>query len=274
MTGRVVAGATASVTRLYLSLLYLARHRRWPNLDRPARFTEWVQWRKLHDRDPSLARLSDKLAAKAFADEMAGTAIAVPTIWSGADLPEAPPAPLPLVVKPNHGCRQIRIVREASDWPSARQAVAGWVRRRYGAALGEWHYRAARPLVIVEPFVGEGDALPDDDKVYVFGGRAAIVQHHVGRGTRRHRWSQFDCDWRRVGGAESNVPAPPHLAQMLAAAEAIGAGFDFLRVDFYDVGGRLWFGEVALFPGSGLDPFDPVTLDDALGALWSEARAG
>ena len=60
---------------------------------------------------------------------------------------------------------------------------------------------------------------------------------------------------------------------MLAAAEALAAGHDFLRVDFYEIDGRLWFGEFCLFPGSGLDPFDPVALDDQLGDLWSAARA-
>ena len=60
---------------------------------------------------------------------------------------------------------------------------------------------------------------------------------------------------------------------MLAAAESLAAGFDALRVDFYEIGGRMLFGEFCLFPGSGLDPFDPPELDLKLGALWGVPAA-
>ena len=56
---------------------------------------------------------------------------------------------------------------------------------------------------------------------------------------------------------------------MIAAAERLGEGQDFVRVDFYEVDGRALFGEFCLFPGSGLDPFDPPSLDDWLGSQWS-----
>ena len=58
---------------------------------------------------------------------------------------------------------------------------------------------------------------------------------------------------------------------MVAAAEKLGAGFDFVRVDFYEVGGRPLFGEMTFYPGSGLDKFAPVTLDTELGKLWLAA---
>ena len=62
------------------------------------------------------------------------------------------------------------------------------------------------------------------------------------------------------------------LNAMIIAAEALGQGHDFLRVDFYDLPGQPLFGEYCLYPGSGLDRFDPVTLDDLLGAKWEAAR--
>ena len=56
---------------------------------------------------------------------------------------------------------------------------------------------------------------------------------------------------------------------MLDAAERLAGKRDFLRVDFYEIDGQVKFGEFCLFPGSGLDPFDPVSLDQHLGALWA-----
>ena len=266
------AAATAvrpSPAALYLALLYRARHGRWPNLDRPRRFTEWVQWRKLHDRCPQRARLTDKRHGKALAAALLGPEMVVPTLWHGAVLPAVAPGPLPLIVKPNHSCGRWLVVRDAADWHRARIVTARWVARRYGGMLGEWHYRHATPGLIVEPFLATPDPLPLDYKIYVFGGRAVMVQIHEGRGGADHRWSQFDRDWRPLSQAASRRPAPVTLAAMLAGAERLGAGHDFLRIDFYEVAGRPLFGEFALFPGSGLDPFDPVDLDDWLGDLWS-----
>ena len=260
------------VRRARMSLLYRWRHGCWPDLDRPRSFNEWVQWRKLqrHDR---LAPLCDKLYSKALVAERCGEHYCVPTLWAGARLPDHPPAAFPMMVKANHGCRQFRVVRGMHDWPSAQRLARRWGARTYGGWLDEHHYRAARRLVLVEPFLGQGNRLPEDYKVFVFGGRAAIIQHHVDRGTRRHRWTQFDRSWVRVGGADSNAAAPSTIGLMVEIAEQVAADYDFLRVDFYQVNGRLWFGEFCLFPGSGLEPITPATLDRQLGELWSGAVA-
>jgi hypothetical protein len=232
-----------------------------------------VQWRKLHDRDEALARLTDKSWSKDRAEVIA-PGLYVPTLWSGIHLPERPPAPLPLVVKANHGCNQYRIVRTDEDWADARRVAPTWLRGPYGRWLDEWHYRAARPFLLVEPFLGgEGAPLPLDYKVYVFAGRAEVVQLHSGRG-QDHRWVQFDRDWQVLSEAPTDAPKPQKLDDMLDLAERLAAGHDFLRVDFYEVDGRLWFGEFCLFPGSGLDPFRPAALDDRLGDCWTAARGG
>ena len=107
--------------RLRVSVAYWWRHGRWPNLDQPRRFTEWVQWRKLNDRDDPLARLTDKSIAKRLAADLLDPSFIIPTLWRGRDLPEVPPAPLPLMVKANHGCNQFVAVHSPDDWQRARR---------------------------------------------------------------------------------------------------------------------------------------------------------
>lgn len=257
--------------KLRVGLVYWWRHGRWPELDAPLRFTEWVQWRKLNDRRHAFAMLTDKAHAKALAAERLTPELLIPTMWLGERLPPIAPWPMPFIVKANHGCGQFVVVRSASDYQRARAVAPLWLARRYGGWLDEWHYRAARRLLMVEPYIG-GDVLPLDYKVYVFGGRAEIVQLHVGRG-RRHRWTQYDRDWVPLSDDRIAAPPPGRLAEMLAAAEAVAGAEDFLRVDFYCENGALKFGECCLYPGSGLDPFSPDSLDLSLGALWSAARA-
>ena len=174
---------------------------------------------------------------------------------------------MPFVVKANHGCGQFVVVRTVADYARARAAAPRWLGRAYGGWLDEWHYAAARRLVLVEPFIG-GAALPLDYKVYVFGGRAEVVQLHTGRG-RDHRWTQYDRDWTPLSDKVIDAPPPSRLGDMLRSAEAMAGDEPFLRVDFYCEGERLLFGEYCLYPGSGLDPFTPDSLDVALGERWA-----
>lgn len=255
-------------------ILYAARHRRRLNLANPRRFTEWVQWRKLFDRDPRQPSLQDKLAVKLHVAELLGPDWITPTLWHGTILPERPSWPAPFVVKARHGCNQNRFVREIDrNWSEIRRAGARWMRRNYGGWLGEWLYREIPRGLLVEPFVGEGRRLPVDYKFYVFGGYPAAVQVHRDR-EFAHSWALFTPDWTRLSAPDGlRDPAPPRsLHRMLAAAALLGEGFDFLRVDFYEVGGAPRFGEISFYPGSGLDPFQPDAIDLWLGDLWQAAR--
>jgi len=250
------------------------RHGRLPDLASPQSFNELVQHRKLHDRDPRLPALADKQAVKAFVAAQLGPSWLTPTLWSGRRLPVDPPWPLPFVVKSRHGCRHIAFVRSADDWPAAHRRAHRWLRRSYGWWLDEWLYAQLPRGIIVEPFIGPGPVLPLDYKVFVFGGRAEFVQVHLDR-EGRHRWLVFDRDWQRQSAptADRDPPRPVALEAMLRAAETLGRGFVFVRVDLYEVDGVPRFGEMTFYPGSGLERFDPVALDEQMGMKWRAAVA-
>ena len=255
---------------LRLHLTYLWRHRRPLSLSDPQLFTELVQQRKLIDRDPRIPLWIDKLTAKQIAADALGQEWITPTLWSGDTLPEEPPCKPPFVVKSRHGCRQMRVVRgESDDWNEIRQAASSWVQRPYGRWLDEWGYRDIPRGLLIEPFIGDGPALPIDYKLYVFHGRVEAIQVHLDRGTN-HRWTLYDREWRRLSACTQLVDSgpPAGLARMIEGAETLGSKFEFVRVDFYDVGATPRFGEMTFYPGSGLDPFDEPGLDQELGRLW------
>lgn len=260
---------------LRLHLTYVLRHRRLLSLSRPTRFTELVQRRKMIDRDRRLPHLIDKVAVKRFVAEVLGTSWVTPTYWYGDTLPDQPRWPLPYVVKSRHGCGQQRFVRDDDvDWHETRRATARWMRSDYGRWLDEWGYRGTPRGLLVEPMIGDGRTLPIDYKLFVFHGRVEAVQVHLER-EHRHRWYLFDRSWRRLSrlGDATDVRAPASLAEMVAGAEALARGFDFVRIDFYDTPAGPRFGEMTFYPGSGLDPFDPPGLDEALGRIWLRAPA-
>ena len=258
---------------LRIRITYLWRHGCLPNLENPTKFTELVQCRKLHDRDPRMPVFADKQLAKDHVAQTLGSDWLIPTLWTGRQLPKKPDCSLPVIVKSTHGCNQHIICQSYDDWEKTLRQTAHWCVKPYGLWLDEWAYQDIEPGLIVEPYLGTAEEMPVDYKIYVFGGKATYVQVHLGRATD-HRWMLFDLDWQRVSAptADPDPEPPASLAKMIAAAETLADDFDFIRADFYEIAGQPLFGEMTFYPGSGLDPFDPPSLDQTIGTHWLMAR--
>lgn len=262
-----------TLARLRVKLCYLVLHQKIVNLAAPATFNELVQRRKLLNRDQRMVTLADKVAVKSHVAALLGNEWVIPTLWHGSELPEEPYWPHPFVLKSRHGCNQNIFVRERDiDWASVRARAKKWVKRPYGSWLDEWLYAHIPRGLLVEPFVGTDGELPVDYKIFVFGGRATHVQVHLER-EKQHRWIVFDRNWTRVSAATADADpvCPKSLDRMLDAAETLARGIDFVRCDFYEIDGAPLFGEMTFYPGSGLDKFNPVTLDSEFGQYWLDA---
>lgn len=269
-----IADTADRAALLRVNLTYLWRHGRLPNLDSPTRFTELVQLRKLHDRDMRMPTMADKLAIKSIVAGRLGPEWVIPALWSGVNLPDRPHWDQPIILKSRHGCNQNLILHDGkSDWVAARKLSNRWIESAYGRWLDEWLYTQIPRGLLIEPYIGVGAELPVDYKIYVFHGQATHVQAHLERATN-HRWIVHDTDWRALTPGE-NVKRPSALSAMLDAAEEMARDFSFARVDFYQPGDRPLFGEMTFYPGSGLDPFYPPALDEAMGEMWlrSETEA-
>ncbi len=270
-----VAGLPGTaVARLRIRLTHLYCHGRLPNFADPTLFNDLVQVRKLADHDPRLPFLADKVHAKQFAANRLGPDRTTPTLWTGTTLPKAADWPVPFVVKSRHGCGQSSFVRSPDDdWDKIRRQAHRWTQMRYGKWLDEWLYGQIDPGLLVEPMIGDGVTLPIDYKFFVFAGRVEFVQVHLDR-ERNHRWIVFDRNWLRIttGPKDDRLMQPSGLAAMIADAETLGADFDFVRVDMYQIDGKPRFGEMTFYPGSGLGAFNPRSLDADMGKFWLAAR--
>lgn len=251
----------------------------FPRRRDPLTFNEKVDHRLLHDRRPALVAAVDKLAAK---DAAAAAGVRpARTLWSGTDLRELVGLDLGehWVLKPNHrGGGLVHLGRGVVDAAGAgrlAEVSRGWLDPGSDEVrMGEWAYSRARRTLLVEERLGiPGEDLPDW-KVHVFGGEPVLVQVHHGRfGDHRvryyrPRWTPTAITARAAPMADV-VPPPAHLDEMLAAARRLGAGWDYVRVDLYDLPDGVAFGELTVYPGSGLTDFrdDPV-VDAELGRRW------
>jgi len=273
---------------LSVRLQYLRAHRRWPDLAAPKRFTEGLQWLKLHGGLERHGDWVDKVVAKERVAETLGRQWITPTLWHGPRLPprEERTWPTPYVIKANHGSGWMRhVVTEADkDWASIEYECARWMRLRWHPHLHERQYEAIAPQLLVEPrLCGQSDVLPRDYKVHVFGGRAAFMAVIVGRADDL-RIGVMDRDWRLLpfrlsdfAGVDAAPERPPHADEMFEAAERLARPFPYARVDFYDLPEGPRFGEITLTPSSGLLAVTPDEWDERIGAMLalpSRARKG
>lgn len=261
------------LARARIRICYAWRHRRLPNLDDPRLFTELIQHRKLCSRTPRFAAMTDKLAAKQIATAALGPEWIVPTLWQGTTLPPSIPFPVPAILKARHGCNQYAALDRTPSsayWRWLRWRGRSWQRRAYGRWLDEAAYQNVPRGLLAEPLLGGALPLPIDYKIYVFRGQATHVQVHLDR-AKRHRWILHDRNWRQLVQQTETPTRPASLAAMLDAAEILAVGLDFLRIDFYEITGRPYFGEFCVYPGSGLDRFAAEWIDVELGRLWRSA---
>lgn len=266
--------------RLAISLVYFRHFRRWPNLHHPQRFSEKLNARKLGRRDPRLPALADKVAVKDFVRARLGEGWVVPTLWTGTQLPAAPLWEGPVFVKPSHGSGWGSAYRPGDGhWPQIVAESAVWLKSTYGRHLREWHYAKIEPCLLVEPFMNLKDAYPLDYRIFVFNGRAEqIMVTRRKEGEHAFHGAYYNRNWERQSFRtkhpldERGVERPATLEAMLAAAETLAEGFDFVRVDFYEVGGQPKFSELTFFPDSGLSFGTQPDSDRRMGELWKGFR--
>lgn len=270
---RLLEALPVSVRRAWL---YQSFYGRLPDRRSPRAWTEKMDWRVLHDRRPELVAACDKLAAKDVA-----AAVGVEparTLWSGTDVAELSGADLGehWVLKPNH--RSGGTVHLGSGRPDPEalgRVVAGWLDEGEELGRGEWAYAGARRLVLAEERLGRPGEDLVDWKVHVVHGEPVLVQAHHER-FADHRVSYHRPDWTPVEanqnllGRPERAAAPLHPGELLDAASRLGAGWDYVRVDLYDLPEGVRFGELTVYPGSGLTDFrQDRWLDLELGERWT-----
>jgi hypothetical protein len=255
---------------------HFRNHGSLPNLRRPVTFSEKIAHRKLYDRDPRIPPLVDKIAAKGLMASRFGSDFVIPTLAtfeSAADVDFAA-FKYPCVVKPNHASGFNAFLKERPvDENKMRRKLARLVRYRHERASEEWAYSQIAPRLLLEPWIEDGEHGLVDYKFHTFSGKVFSIQVDLDRHTD-HRRCFYDPAWNRISlellypKASYDIPPPLALEQMLRYAEQIGEGFSYVRVDLYEVAGRVKFGEVTFYPGAGLEAFNPPEFDLIFGAQW------
>lgn len=236
---------------------------------RPETFNQKIQWLKLYDSTPIKGRLADKYLVREFVEDRIGEGYLVPLIAVYDDPMEISLEGLPqrFALKATHGSGWNVIVEDkaAIDWDEAMAKVRSWMKMDFAFTGGfELHYQYCEPRIVVEEYLdGFSDGSLIDYKVHVFNAGEPIILVCSDRSAcGEPKKAYYDSDWNKLplmeGGCETfDCSKPSRLNEMLSFSAQLAKDFAMVRVDWYEVSGRLYFGEMTFTPANGIKAFIP-----------------
>ena len=260
--------------RKFIEELYEKRIGRKPDLDSPQTFTEKLQWLKLNYRDPDLPRAFDKYEAKKFIAQKGFSDLLIPTlaVYDSVDEINLDDLPDEFIIKATHGSGWNYICKNKQTFnlKAKKKIMSSWIKQNLYVYGREWNYKEQKPRLIVEPLIDDKPLV--DYKFLCFNGTCMAVQvNHDDNGV--HFVDYYNSEWNLFPDMSSgtapiygkSLAKPDIFDEMKTIAEKLAKDFPFARVDLYDVNGRIYFGEITFFPGSGFWHITPEKYDRMFG---------
>ncbi|MEY8412511.1 ATP-grasp fold amidoligase family protein [Lachnospiraceae bacterium 62-26] len=264
--------------RKYIGKLYVKRTGLRLDWNKLEAYTEKMQWIKLYDATDMKAMLTDKYSVRNWVKNKIGEEYLVPLIgvWNDFEEINFNNLPCQFVLKVTNGSGTNIIVRDkrTMDKDIAKEEIQYWMNVDKSYLKGfEMHYTKIRPKIIAEAYIDyDAEDLPDY-KFLCFNGKVLFCWVDVGR-YHEHKRNIYDLKWNlqswnqhTYGNAEHSINKPVGFDKMVELAEILCEGFIHVRVDFYNVNGKIYFGEMTFTNGSGFELITPLKYNKMLGDL-------
>lgn len=258
----------------YINKIYYKSFNRYPNLDDPKTYNEKLQWLKLNYRKPIMTTCADKYEVRQYLidkgyKDLLNNLIAV---YDSVDEIKINELPKRFVIKASHGSGWNLIVRDKDkvNWYVWKLIMKSWLKQNLYNYGREWPYKNMKPRIICEKFLEDSKGELLDYKFYCFNGEPKLIQVDIDR-FNEHTMNYYDIEWNyadiQLGYGKSNriIQTPKNLRDMIKISKDLSKEFPHVRVDFYEVDGKLYFGELTFFSGSGTAKFNEEKYDETLG---------
>lgn len=262
--------------KLFLQLKYRRHFNRWINFSHPATFNEKLQWLKIYDRKPEYAGMVDKYEVRQYIADIIGEQYLIPLlgVWNHFDDINFSTLPDQFVLKCTHDSGGLVICKDKSnfDITAARKKIEHSLNRNFYYVAREHPYKNIKPRIIAEKYMEASDTNELlDYKFMCFNGEHKCTFVCSDRRDGDLKVTFFDNYWnvlpfeRHYPRSASPIACPGRYADMVNLAKKLSAGTSFLRVDFYEIEGKIYFGELTFYPGGGFEEFTPEEWDTTLG---------
>lgn len=263
----------------FLRKLYRLRMGKDGDFDNPQTFSEKLQWLKLHNRKPEYSQMVDKVEAKKYVANIIGEEYIIPTLGvydSPRDI-DFDALPNQFVLKCTHDSGGIIVCKDKQqlDYTATRKKFRKWLKVNYYHQNREWPYKNVKPRIIAEQYMEDESGYElKDYKFFCFDGEVKALFIATDRGVKdtETKFDFFDADFNHLPftnghpNALREIKKPLGFEKMKELAAKLSKGHPHIRVDFYDIHGDIYFGELTFYHWSGMKPFDPEKWDYIFGS--------
>lgn len=248
---------------------------RFPNLDNPQTFNEKLQWLKLNDIHPEYTRMVDKYEAKEYVKSILGEEYIIPTlgVWDKFEDIDFNKLPNQFVLKCTHDSGGLVVCSDKSklDINKARKKITKSLKKNYFLEHREYPYKDIKPRIIAEKYmVDESGTELKDYKFFCFNGKCKMLFIATDR-PHDVRFDFYDTEFNHLPFIQGHplatkiINKPIGFKEMIRLSEVLSKNIPHVRVDFYDINGKIYFGELTFFHFSGNVPFEPNEWDYTIG---------
>ena len=267
--------------KVYLEILYKRIFGKKLNLKNPQTFNEKLQWLKLYDRKDIYTTMVDKYEVKKYISNIIGDEYIIPTIgiYNKFDDIDFEQLPNKFVIKCTHDSGSTIICKNKNEFDIEKNKVKinKFLKTNFYYNSREWPYKNVKPRIIIEKYM-EDDNVGDiiDYKIYSFNGKCNYVMVCTDRMIGETKFLFYDKNWilqkdmTKDGlkyGDSINIDKPQNLDKMFELASKLSENIPFVRVDFYEVNSKIYFGELTFFPSAGFDAKRLKKTDDIFSSL-------
>ncbi len=237
------------------------------DLENPRTFNEKIQWLKLYDSTELKTILADKYLAREYVADKIGKEHLIPMlgVWDKFEDIDFNKLPDKFVLKANHGSGWNSIIKDKNsmDFSAEKKKFDKWMKLNFTTEYGyELHYMNIPPKIVAEEYMADLDGTIYDYRFFCFNGEPKYVWVDCGSGTQEHTRTIFDASWNKQDylinypAIEPTPEKPDTFEEMKEYAKVLSKEFAFVRVDFYSLNGKVYFGELTFTPQSGSGKFD------------------
>lgn len=264
--------------KLYVQLYYFAKFKKFVDFENPKTFNEKINWLKLYNINPKYTKMVDKYEAKEYVKNIIGEKYIIPTlgVWDSFDMIDFNKLPNQFILKCTHDSESFVICHNKKHFniDEAKKIISEGMKYNFFYIGREYPYKNIKPRVIVEKYMKDSSTKElRDYKFFCFNGKVKFFKVDFDRFIN-HRANYYDTDLNLLDIGECAYPPDPNkeidfpqnIKDMIPLAEKISKNFPFLRVDFYSINNKIYFGEITFFPASGFGKFTNEEWDLKLGS--------
>lgn len=262
--------------KVYLKLVYRARMGKKLSIEKPVTYNEKLQWLKLNDRNPAYISLVDKFEVRKYISKTIGEEYLIPIlgIYDHFDEIDFDELPNQFVLKCTHNSGGVIICKDKNNLNNklVKESINHHLKQNYYYSGREWPYKYVKPRIICEKLLNDlTEESLKDYKFFCFNGEPKSLMVVSDR-DKDIRYDYFDMDFKHQAYTQQDINSskaiarPENYDKMVALARLLSSNIPHVRVDFYELKGKIYFGEMTFFNESGFRHFEPDEYDGIYGS--------